>query len=417
MEAYEASTKAGNEFVETDCWLLKGDENIGLMHDAPLARTTGSDRYVPQLTAREWGDLKIDGTKLLGHAWGKYHAPFLDEVLARFRNQKIVFVEPKDGRSGAAIVAKLKEYGISKDYAVVNSGYPTQLKAAINAGYKACINLGDLDQDPNDLKKKGYWGVLIPYKTNRGRIETYISELHAVGLKVLGQTNGQTQREEMIKLGFDGIYTDDPLYMALNGNYRKNTDSYKTQTWAAGMHGMQPDGRGYFTPPDKWGMDSSQDDSFKSCLQGWMCPIGGSRVALEWKMTLSITFGPRFTEGRWASVAILMADTWLDSDVAPTLPLLGYNILFLNNGGISMNRYDGAARNPPTAIATTTGPAIAAGETVRFSITTTPGQIRIDRLDGKASLVVQDRNYRGAYVAFGTKGQRADFSDVVLSVP
>lgn len=414
MEAYRASTASGNPFVEVDCHLLKGEQSIGVMHDASLERTANEKKYVGQLTAREWKQLRIDGHKLLGPGWGSYEAPFFDEILATFGNKKIIFAEAKDGRSGTAIVSLLHRYGISNDHVVVNAFQESQLKAARSAGYLTCLNMGDLTRPVDALRKAGYWAVLIPY-AGPEKTADYIRQLKVAGIKALSLADRQSERDELVRCGIDGFYTDDPLYLDGSGSYRVNADPYATQRWAAGMLAAQPGGRGQFTAPNKWGVDASSENTYLGCLQGWMCPIGGKLVAPAWTLEISITFGRRLQDGRWASVGVFTTDAALNNDLAPARVLFGYNLLFYNTGGMALYRYDGIPGRSPTLLKEARGPAIAEGETVRYRIAVADGQITAERVDGKASLIMEDKAYRGAYVTLGAKGQKADFSVIKLT--
>lgn len=414
MEAYKASLEAGAQFVEVDCYALK-DGSVVVFHDDLLERTsTGKGPLLAQ-TARSMREIRVDGFKLLGAPWGQYRVPFLDEVLAKYGNRVVIFIEPKNGPvAGVALVKKLREYRISPDYVVVNAYSPDALKAAKAAGYKTCLNLSDMSKSAELLKKTGYWGVACPYPVTK----EYIQSLRAAGLKVIAYTiNRHHERETFLDWGVDGFYTDDPLYMDQSGVYRRNHDPYQEQTWAPGMLAGLGKSRGMFVAPNKWAIDASNENEFKGCLQGWLSPIGGQQIAAEWSMKVSITFGRRYEEGRWASVSVLSKDAPLSAAATTPIPTSGVHILFQNNGELVVFRQAGAANTAPVFLKKSSGAKIGMGETVDFRITTTPTEIRVERVDGKAALSVTDDFYRGAYVTFGAKGQYAEFSNVQLTVP
>lgn len=414
MSAYQASTEAGNPFVEVDCWRLR-DGVVGLMHDGSLARTTGSKKSTWELDSQEWKELRVNGARLLGPGWGNYEPPFLDEVLVHFRDSRIIFIEPKSVDSGSAIVRKLKEYKVPTDRVVVNSFLYKELNAARAARYKTCPNLSAKPEiTPVEAKKAGHWAVGLPANATEETVKAF----KAQGLRVFIYTaNRHYQRDVMLKWGVDGFYADDPLYMDPAGGYRRETDPFASQRWAPGMLEGQPGGRGSFVLPNAWRLDTSAENTFKSCLQGWMCPIGGKEVAPSWSMDLCITFGPRLAEGKWASVAILTADVPLNSDGGSFIKTGGYNVLFYNTGGLAIYKYDAAGKRPATELRTVPGKPIALGEKIAYRLTFTPEKILVERLDGKASLEVADAEYRGAYVTFGAKGQQADFSEVKMRAP
>lgn len=410
MEAYQASTAAGNQFVEVDCIELI-DGAVGVIHDEYLDRVTTSKGKSALLNSAQWVKLQVDGQRLLGPGWGKYPVPFLDEILVRYGNRKIIFAEAKTQNSGRAIVNKLKQFRIDRNWVVVNSFIPEELRAAKAAGYKTCLNLQNMVASAKTLKNAGYWGVTCPFPVT----EKYIQSLKAVGLKVLAYTiNRHYQRDRFLAWGVDGFYTDDPLYMDMKGGFRSITDPFSKLKWSTGMlPGLDGD-RGFFVAPNKWAINAAQENKFKGCLQGWMSPIGGKPYALEWSIEFSITFRARFRDDRWASVSIFDIDAPLDGEGTSDLPIYGFHFLFHNTGNITIFRYSGITKDSGKHEKTVTGPKIEEGETVVFRITTATGKITAERVDGKAVLVLQDNTYRGAYVTFGAKGQYAEFSNVRL---
>lgn len=413
MVGYKASANAGNPFVEVDCHTL-ADGSVILMHDSTLERTTTSSGPVSALTQRELEKTFVDGRRLLGSKWERYPIPYFDEILATFGKNRIILAEAKDYESRTSILRKVKTYGVDKDHIIVNSVYPDRLHPAISAGFRTFQVLQDLKHSPAGLKRSGLWGVACPDSVT----EEYVHALKAAGLAVIcGPVNRHYQRDRFVQMGADGIFTDDPVYLDYSQAYREASDPYASQQWAAGMLAARPGARGYFVAPDKWGIDSSEANVYKGCLQGWMCPIGGTETTNTWILELSVTFGTAIQSGRWANVAILTTDAALDSDIAPSDALFGYHVLMRDVGGLAIYRYDGERNKAPQLLKETSGPRIAPGDTVRYRITVDRESIQVERTDGKCILNVKDASYRGAYVTFGCKGLRADFSKVRLTVP
>jgi glycerophosphoryl diester phosphodiesterase len=412
MEAYVASTAYGNHFVDVDCQLLD-DGTIALMHDGSLNRTTTSSGTVATLDAGNWKNVYVDGHKLLGSDWNLYRAPFLDEILTHFGNREILSVEPKDGISGVAIINKLKEYHIARDYVFVNSFAADQLQPAIAAGYLTCLNLPPQSLlTPEQLRRERYWAVALPASFDPKRAALF----KAAGLRVfIYSINRHYQWQQFEACGADGFYADDPLYMAPDLSYRRDSDPFGNQCFQPGMLEAQPGGRGIFRPPDSWELDTSSDDSYKSCLQGWMCPIGGNEVARDWTMRLSISFWKHFDLRRWAGVSILTSDVAMTSSSGPHIRTPGYHILFHNTGGLSLYRFSSIPDVPPALLATCGGKSMDYGETVSYVIQVTPKSIAVRRADDSASISAEDSSSRGAYISFGVKGQQASFSHISIT--
>lgn len=409
MEAYQASVDAGSQFVEVDCYALK-DGSVVIMHDEMLERTTTGKGSILALSGADLGKIKVDGQKLLGSKWQQYRIPYFDEVLARFGNRKVIFVEIKNALAATAVVEKLKNYKISNDFVVVSAFGQDALKAARAAGYKTCLNLGDESIPPKDIRKMKHWGVSCPVNTS----EAYVRAIKQEGLVVLVYTpRNHMERDTAMAKGADGFYCDDPIYMSFDTGYRRQTDPFEQQTWYPGMLEAQPGGRGYFTAPNRWGLDTSAENVYRGCLQGWLSPMKNGVVAPEWSVEVSVTFGPGLMEARWASLAILTTDTPLESDI-PRGSHFGFNFLFHNNSGLSIYKYAGESNAAPNLLGTTPGRGVEVGITLRYRVTITPTQLRAECLNTGVLLVVNDVDSRGAYITLGTKGQKAEFSKINL---
>jgi len=411
MEAYRASTEAGNPFVEVDCFVLR-DGSVVIMHDNELQRTTTGNGLLTSINTKDLQGVMVDGERLLGPGWGKYHIPFFDEVLVRYGNKKVLFAEVKTRKGGRAIAEKLKQYNIKKDYVIVNSFYPEELSASRGAGYEVCLNLRPDDRYTADqLAKMKLWGVACYTNVPKD----YVRSLKKAGLVVLIYTPGNHyERDASLAKGADGFYCDDPVYMALDTSYRRTEDPFALQKWYAGMLPAQNGGRGRFTPPDMWGIDTSTENVFRGCLQGWLAPIRDGKLAESWSVEFTVKFGVGLMEGRWASLGVFTTDQPLETD-SPGGGQRGFNYLLHNSGSISIYKYDGTPGKPPELLGTTPNGKVEVGAVRSYRITITKTQIRAECFENGATLVVDDDSQRGAYITMGAKGQRADFLNVRLN--
>jgi hypothetical protein len=256
------------------------------------------------------------------------------------------------------------------------------------------------------------WGVACYTNVT----EDFVRSLKKAGLIVLIYTpENHFQRDSALAKGADGFYCDDPVYMALNTSYRRMEDPFRSQKWYAGMLPAQKGGRGYFTPPDMWGIDSSAENVFRGCLQGWLSPIRNGKLAESWSVEFSVRFGVGLMEGRWASFGIFTTDQPLETDT-PGRGHRGFNYLLHNSGSISIYKYDGTPDKAPELLGTTPSGKVEVGATRRYRITITKTRIQAECFENGAMLVVDDDSQRGAYITIGAKGQKADFRNIRLNV-
>lgn len=401
MRAYMASTAEGNHFVEVDCMLL-ADGEIAISHEPTILNEAGEKVEISKLSQLEWLKIQMAAPNNAGR-------PLFNDVLRHFGNRKILFVEPKDGRSGDAIVRKLKEYSIRPSHVVVNSFDARQLEPARGAGYRTCLNLfKGSASTPQDVKLKGFWAVALPANDKPEEFRRYKD----AGFVVLAYTlNRHHQRDTLLGLGVDGFFTDDPIYAGAR-NVAEYRDAFASGEYRPGMLETLPGGRGFFEN-GAWVIDTSAENRFLGCLQGWLA-VPASPTA-EWQLDLTVGFGPALQSGRWASVALFDRDIPIDNDGRPSQVANGYNFVLHNNGGLSVYRYaDGAAAQ---LIKSTPGKASLLGQSARYSLTYSAGAGVCTLMRGEEAIVTVEGVFADLrYITFGAKGQRAAFSQIKLSV-
>lgn len=130
MEGFQSACEAGATHLEVDAHLTK-DDQIVIMHDADLSRTTNGTGNIRSMTLKEIRQYKI--IRNIGNmtTGSESDIPTIDELFSYCRDKDIViFFEIKSSASGFASVfrSKIEEYGM-EDKIVVISFDRTQLAA------------------------------------------------------------------------------------------------------------------------------------------------------------------------------------------------------------------------------------------------------------------------------------------------
>lgn len=413
MVAYRSSVSVGAKHVECDCHLL-ADGVLGIMHDPTLNRTTTSSGNVADQTSASWSLLQINAASLLGGSWTNVPVPTLDQVLGDFANRAIVMPEAKVSGSGAAIVAKLKQYCVRPEMAIVQSFTASELFPALAEGYQTMFLMNTYTGTPDaaTLAATGYtWiGLASTVATS------YMDALRLAGLRVAVFTLNTRNALLPLSASCDAVFSDEAIY--LGSTRRLVSDPFKSQTWYHGhIKGNSSGGgggRGAFYSPNMWGLDVSASNIFASSLMGWASPIGGGETCGALKINFTVTFASALMSTRWASLAILDTDKPFNSDSAGS-GLSGYHFICSKEGSLSMYRMDNGA---PTLLDTKNGGAVLIpdGGSANYRITITATTVKLERLDSPiATSTISDYTYRGAYLHAGAKGSFAKFSAISIT--
>ena len=216
MAALRRAIEDGADGAEVDAQVTR-DNEVVLIHDADLLRTTGDPRPVAGCTAEDV--LALDAGRWFDPAFEGERVPLLAEILPAVRGRLRLNIElkPAPGRLDLAdrVAAILQESG-SADFCVVSSFDPAVLQrfrdvcptvpaGRILAGAAAAL-------DPADA---GFVSV------EQGRVDdALIRAAQARGIDVHAWTvNAAVRARELAALGVAGLITDDPaaLRAALAG--------------------------------------------------------------------------------------------------------------------------------------------------------------------------------------------------------
>ncbi|SNZ17972.1 glycerophosphoryl diester phosphodiesterase [Terribacillus aidingensis] len=213
--AYDQALEDGADYIEIDLRKTADGELIA-MHDDRVDRTTDGEGLVENMTLKE--------LKTLDAGEGQ-SVPSLKEILGRYGDSVNYYIETRESDEGELIMEEdllqlLKQHRIPQNQVILQSFS----KASINALHDldpalTLVQLlkkkevDQLDADKlQDLQKKAvcvgiYAGILD---------ESLVYLIQANGLEVHAYYRGDEREwtEEMLHYGVDGIFSDNPAYLA-----------------------------------------------------------------------------------------------------------------------------------------------------------------------------------------------------------
>jgi glycerophosphoryl diester phosphodiesterase len=197
LKSFKKALEIGVDAVELDVRKTK-DNQIVVIHDEDVKRTTNGEGLVSELTLKEIKDLDAgDGEKI----------PTLDEVLDFLGKKVKIFVELKETGIEEQVLSIMHKKGLEKNVVIVSF-----LEDALK-------KVRELDKDIDTgliyTKHKNPLKASIDLKANyllalyRFTHTANVEKAHECGLKVRVWTiNNPQEAEEYAKKGVDGIASD-----------------------------------------------------------------------------------------------------------------------------------------------------------------------------------------------------------------
>lgn len=218
ISAFEKGIEAGANMLEMDV-MMTGDNHVIVFHDYRLGRTTNGSGLVKK---QNLNDLKaLDAGVWFSHKYKEERVPLLDDVLEMAKGRVRINIEMKHRRYNGvhSLVDKceriVERHRMSED--VIFSSF--NLEALRYLHYKsphlrfAPLYRHNLNPTPRSFPLQyGAQGVMLNHLfLNR----TTVGQFHNLGLKVFVYTvNGIRKMEKMIKMGVDGVISDNPAAVA-----------------------------------------------------------------------------------------------------------------------------------------------------------------------------------------------------------
>lgn len=207
--AFEAAIDCKADYIELDVQLTK-DEQVVVIHDDTLGRTTNGSGRVDRYTYEELSELSAGGWFAAEYADAKIM--LLSEVLELVDKDCMLNIEIKDIGNVDLTVDKtvelVKEYGITKSCYITSFSYKAlqrvkaiepKIKTGLIANLAASVRYSDL----TDIDAVSLNHIFV----NKSVVET----AHQNGKLVFVWTvNRKTDIKHMLTLGVDNIITDRP---------------------------------------------------------------------------------------------------------------------------------------------------------------------------------------------------------------
>jgi glycerophosphoryl diester phosphodiesterase len=190
LQAIRAAASCRAEMVEVDVRLSK-DGTLVLMHDDTVDRTTKGSGNVEDLSQEELKDLGV---------------PTLSEALALVKDLSLgIVVEMKEEGLEEMVSGALTGTGIN---ALIASFYHSSLREVKElSGLKTGIIISSLPVKPVDLALWADADAIFPKRVS----PRMFKDAHRYGIKVYPWViNSAEEAAWMLKLGADGLVTDDP---------------------------------------------------------------------------------------------------------------------------------------------------------------------------------------------------------------
>ncbi len=409
LEAYRASLADGNRFVEADCFLL-ADGTVGIMHDDTVDRTTTGKGRTEAQTAATWSKLRVDGSRILGGRFGKLPVPTLNELLGEFPDRAILLLEAKNRGSGRAIVEALQAHKVAKEFVLVNSFYPDELKPAIAAGYETCLNFAKEQgaAEPASLAGKGIRYLSL----HKSFSADYVRKAKEAGFIVMAYTvNRQYEKVALLNKGYDGLYSDDPVYLSGIG-YQLRQDPFSKRTWYPGQLVTLRGTRGGFYAPDKWGLSDAGSDVFSGVLQGWCAPFNNGLPYKELEIYFSVSVVRGFTENHGAVLLLTTEDIDWDGQGKPARPAYGFALMIGKNGTLLVERYNGGS---PEVVAQGRGVPFQKDAAHEFRLSMREGKLILEDLRTGEGVSCPTAGIAPKYLTLGVRGAEAYYSHLTVT--
>lgn len=396
--------------VELDCNILTSTEELGVMHDSTVDRTTSSTGTAQNFTLAQWQALRLDPTTYLGARYSDTEPPpIFSDVCGMIAHRGIILPEAKSTGSGALIAAHAKRIGLKRNQMIVQSFSLSELVTPARYGYD-CMYLVTLLANVSDWQAIKDLGIsFVAYGTNAAGDATAISNARAVGINIIRYTlNRRSQLTYDASLGTVGVMSDDPEYLNRTTALATQDTFTATGKWMIGMLAVRGNrGKMY---SDHWGF-ATDANLYYGALMGWACPLANPT---NYQISFTAKHNSLYINDttRWFSIFIGNDDDTEYRDA--TIDLVeGYHILVRANGALSI--YKKAKGVPITQVATSTGAAFNLDTFVTFTVTVTPTTISITRSDVAQTTTYTDASYRGGYFHLGRAGCTAKFKNIIIT--
>lgn len=218
LAAFRRAIELSADMIELDVALSRDDEVV-VMHDATLERTTSGSGLVRDKTLRELQQL--DAGRSVGPGHADHRIPTLAEVLDLARDRTLLNIEIKaeavtdQCRGGITdlVIGLVLDHGLD-DLAILSSFDPRALDHARTLApriYRASLfDAGrHLELSPVSVAQDA--GAVLLNLSRTQVSEEMVEQCHQIGILVAVYTvNEVSQMELLLAMGVDALFTDRP---------------------------------------------------------------------------------------------------------------------------------------------------------------------------------------------------------------
>lgn len=220
LPAFEHALSVGADVLEMDLWLTADDEVV-VIHDATVDRTTDGEGRVDEYTLAELRQLDAaynwspDGGETYPYRGAGIEIPTLAEVLEAFQETPVLLEPKHESVPPGRLIEFLEARGRLEDVVVgafedevvrevreVAPSVPTGLGPREGREFVTTTRPNEPRYDPPGELLFPPYGIVD---------EPIVAKAHRVGLEVIPWTvNDREEMRRLVDAGVDGLMTDDP---------------------------------------------------------------------------------------------------------------------------------------------------------------------------------------------------------------
>lgn len=328
----------------------------------PASATAISVGQVAALTVTQYKALRL--SPMTGVAAGlESEAPILLSELLEWATGKNVELileakSPGSGNTMAAIMGELKIRAWPRDRVILTCFVQAVAEQAVAQGFRASWTpaSGYTTVDIDTAAAAGMYSIGFPYASWTAPLVAYAK---SKGLQVWAYTcNRYKYFSDMLALGVDAVFTDDPVYMQQQ-MYPAQRPPLTRDVWHMrrfmpghlGTSSVDPafgdTQRGQFFTNGNWGVITG--GTFVACLQGINCPLGGNASSRSGDIKVKFTARTRAANTSWAGFQFGLIDDSRNQE-AVVAPAGAFQVIYRQNRQIVISTVNTAGS--ATAIGT-----------------------------------------------------------------
>lgn len=382
LKGYLGAIGLGLQCVELGDYRLLTDGGIADFHDTTVDAITTATGNASDYSTAGIKRMVMDVSSWFGGGWPDESPNMLPELLGAAGGLCIGLIEVKDltDATASAICRKIKALGL-QDAVILQSFTLSNLTVSDASGIATMFLTGTVSMAGGvthaALAAAGVDFVAIDHQAS-GDVTGWVTAAHAAGLKAIAYTiDHQYDWDAAMTKGFDGAFSNDPLYAPRNYTaYRKAASSWHLNgTWG---HGMVVGGTGPYTAtqrgsfvgvPGVWRWRPTNDNFL---VAGEVCPVPSPAGTYTITAKFVVDQVPGTTT-QGACFFFAAADDKAVS-VSGNIPS-SYLAKFRGSGGVQLWRIDASGAATSLGTLSTTAwsiPTLSAGLTAGAAVTSLP---------------------------------------------